>query len=292
MSAKRSGWSLLLVFVLLFVGCASGPKVQTFVDSPPLGPAESFGIIDATDSSYAAEPGVIFVGKIRVGDNSFGGRCDYQAALERGAQAARQLGANLLVVTKHELPGALSSCHRIEADLFSIKDAYQYEDEIVWHEDRKLQLQNFRGDTINRPFQAATASTIRFEYSGSPVIGKFYVTPRAVFSTKLSYLKEDDDLTFVLSHEQLHFDITELFARKFAALVRQEAFPRKSVTDDLQKRIDKLTVEWAAYQDKYDSEVYADSALQTKWDDQVARELAALSDYVDKKVQISFERPR
>jgi hypothetical protein len=87
---------------------------------------------------------------------------------------------------------------------------------LFWQEDLKLSWDNFEGIPPNEtPYEAMTASGIEYSYQANNRNGimKFNFTVRAYFNPKNSWVKPTSRTDQLLSHEQLHFDISELHAR-------------------------------------------------------------------------------
>ena len=90
---------------------------------------------------------------------------------------------------------------------------------ITWSESYKLSWQDFKGPILsNTDAVATTASGITFSYSikrSSDRIMGFQSNIHAHFYPEKSWYKPNDADAHILAHEQFHFNITELFARKF-----------------------------------------------------------------------------
>ncbi|MEJ6981581.1 hypothetical protein WG906_14030 [Pedobacter sp. P351] len=81
--------------------------------------------------------------------------------------------------------------------------------------------------------------------------GKVTYTAVAQFLSHISYYYPQRADDYTLEHEQLHFDITELFARKIRKVIQQKGpmFPR-----DAQKLFTIYLEELEAWQDTFDNE--------------------------------------
>lgn len=76
-----------------------------------------------------------------------------------------------------------------------------------------------------------------------------------------------------LIHEQVHFDITELFARKLRALMKSQ--PR----GDFRKMIQDTQLELSKTQSDYDNEAYTSEERQLFWEQRVAQGLKDTSSF-------------
>lgn len=153
------------------------------------------------------------------------------------------------------------------------------DDQILWESHRKLVWEDFEGraDAAMPNIEALTASTIEVSTSYyDKEVPKFDVY--SYFIKSQSWTKTDSE--FTLEHEQLHFDITEIHARKIRKAF-QELNKRKvrdiSKYQDIHARYGKACT---AYQNAYDKSVYGNDAAQAEWSKKIADELLLLKDYV------------
>lgn len=108
---------------------------------------------------------------------------------------------------------------------------------ILWQENKKLKIQDFRADNkdtvkVNRQQFLGAISAIRIEYSSfqrnKNSVPDFSI--KTYFDPNESWMLLKND--YVLQHEQIHFDLTELYARKM----------RKSVESLQQKKVSNLEI--------------------------------------------------
>ena len=153
-----------------------------------------------------------------------------------------------------------------------------------WNESYKLSWLDFK-DTPNKNVSAVaiTASGITFGFSvstsGDQVVN-FTSEVHAHFYPQKSWYKKEQADSHVLGHEQLHFDITELYARKFRHRIDQIKVSN-SVRSQLKTLHNTINKELSQLQNKYDSETnYSRNvAAQTKWKTYIADALKKLSKY-------------
>ena len=162
-------------------------------------------------------------------------------------------------------------------------------DEVIeWRDDYKLNWSQFRGQPkTNTTVVAVTASGITFEYSVQETdrqIVSFDAKVYAHFYPKKSWYIEEEGDSYILAHEQLHFDITELYARKFRKHISALKVSNnlKSQLRDIHERINN---EWSVVQNRYDleSDNSVNKEFQTKWNIYVKQELANLNAYKSKE---------
>ena len=229
------------------------------------------------------------IGDIKIGDPGLTINCNYKTVLQIAVNEAKKIGANALKITEHKLPNTLgSSCHRIKVLAFRVDDVSPYETEIVWHKDRPLKTVDFKGAIDKRPFLAVTSSGIVYEYAGRPIDGYVKVTTYARFNCLYSYFKDSINTAETLEHEQGHFDITEIFARKLIKTFKEEIRNTKELQAREQTIYAQIAREWQLMQDEYDSDVYANPLEQPFWLHRIKVNLEALSDYEHKEIRIPF----
>lgn len=168
--------------------------------------------------------------------------------------------------------------------LLLILGSQKKEDSIVWSENYRLQWSDFKADPDQfSDAVAITASGLTFNLSATTTSTKlldYSAKVTAHFYPYQSWCKKEVVDSIVLAHEQLHFDITELHARKFRKLVTQKNFSLniKKELSQLQNRINKDLKE---FQNKYDKESDFSRNVETQkyWQALVNQMLKELSDY-------------
>ncbi len=131
---------------------------------------------------------------------------------------------------------------------------------ILWQENKKLKIQDFKADNkdtikVNRQQFLGAISAIRIEYSSfqrnKNSVPDFSI--KTYFDPNESWMLLKND--YVLQHEQIHFDLTELYARKM----------RKSVESLRQKNVTNISIyrkkiqHWNAMKEKASNQFDADN---------------------------------
>jgi hypothetical protein len=161
-------------------------------------------------------------------------------------------------------------------------------DVLVWDESRLLTWDDFRGKPAKRMSAASTHYDIL-----KTVSEKGSLTIEAVFFCNKSWKKVTWINQQVLEHEQKHFDIVELYARKLRQRISETKYSSysnlKIVSDSLYAIIDK---EMDVYQDKYDDETDAsmNGDKQREWNKKIPLEIQALSPYKNSTFTVSFSK--
>jgi hypothetical protein len=152
------------------------------------------------------------------------------------------------------------------------------EEEIIWSPDVRLEWSDFRGKAReNSRIAAVTASGISYRFSSLEGDDGYYEVEYEV-STFFYPLKswyhphKCDDL--VLSHEQLHFDIAELFARRMRTTIDNTRFT-ENVKAEINAIYRQTLIELEDFQDKYDIETnYSmNRPAQLKWNREIEEAL-------------------
>jgi hypothetical protein len=135
---------------------------------------------------------------------------------------------------------------------------------VLWDENRTLHYSDFKMKPPASAFSALSSTSIEagWDRSGNEVTS-FYV--KAAFNQAQSWMRTKTEL--ILAHEQLHFNITEYFARLLYSDLNQkmqsESLTAQQANSAFQQ-FNKLCNDW---QDNYDKETEhgVNSAKQLIW---------------------------
>ncbi|MEQ9169109.1 MAG: DUF922 domain-containing protein [Fulvivirga sp.] len=157
----------------------------------------------------------------------------------------------------------------------------EYDGMIFWQEGRTIDWADFKGaPNPSSPFDAEANSGVRYTYTfttqGSAAQVNFEV--HSFFNAEQSWIKSQKQTDLLLEHEQLHFDISELHARKLKKAFGEYHFS-KSPKKEIEKIFNKINKERAEMQVKYDheSDHSKNKLAQAKWKAFVKAELSTLS---------------
>lgn len=152
---------------------------------------------------------------------------------------------------------------------------------IDWHAHEKLNYSDFKADKKNsRGFAIATASS-NFGYIVDEEKDEFEIDIYAQFYCSESWWNPRMKMDDVLSHEQLHFDICELYGRKFYKAVLELKEKGKFNANTVERLYSNLENEFDEYQDLYDDETdhSTNGEMQRYWDNYIHKELEMLKDF-------------
>jgi hypothetical protein len=148
---------------------------------------------------------------------------------------------------------------------------------IPWDAGRKLTWEDFRGKPMKTAWAAATtASGISYEYTGEEKDGGYELQFQVLahFYPDKSWYQPHLCDEVVLSHEQLHFDISELFARKMRKIMAETRFT-SNARSEVTAIYKKILQELSAFQSQYDHDTnYSrDHKKQLVWNNRIKEAL-------------------
>ena len=181
-------------------------------------------------------------------------------------------------VSKPKAPPAETLTQSIDAQL-ARQEAFP------WSLKRPLVWADFKGDPPRNGTAAAeTAYTLLYGARCTGQTFEFRVV--AAFRPKESWvrqaiLKRPADSTRALKHEQTHFDLAEVHARRMRRHFAELIAPCRVSTDNLSEIAERMVGEEHAAQEKYDAETDHSRvpAEQARWDKEVTAQLSALVKY-------------
>ena len=159
--------------------------------------------------------------------------------------------------------------------------AQEIEEGILWDENKRLGWADFRGKVPPAAVPAATtASGISYTYTANLLHHevKLDFEVNAYFYPNESWYKRSVCNEIILAHEQLHFDIAELFARKMRNRLRRTSFS-DDVKAEVRRIYQDILQELKDFQDQYDWETNFSRNLekQMEWNKKIEEALKAES---------------
>ncbi|MDX1761505.1 MAG: DUF922 domain-containing protein [Christiangramia sp.] len=161
--------------------------------------------------------------------------------------------------------------------------AQETSEKISWQESRPLTWADFKADPDNsNSYSANTNSGISYSWnystaSGEPIL-EFEVLSN--FYPNRSWVKDIEDEDYLLAHEQLHFDISELHARKLRKALNDYEIGR-NIRQDLRRIYDKVEKERVAMQNEFDRETShsENNTAEMQWRKFIASELEKYDEF-------------
>lgn len=171
----------------------------------------------------------------------------------------------------------LLACAGLVLLLLAVAPA-EMDDFLLWATGRKLTPTDFKGrPDLSSGMKAVTHSGIVYTWECDRDEFKFEVLAR--FDREKSWFAAAGDAR-LLKHEQLHFDITEVYARRMRKLFTEWPDPC-SQTRKIDDAADAVYDEWSRTQELYDEETRhsLNREKQAEWEARISRELEELAQY-------------
>lgn len=129
--------------------------------------------------------------------------------------------------------------------------------EIVWTEDRSLNWGNFKAANAAQRSQTAAYSYCGIAYHvkrSSDPNGRIEIVVKSTFDEDKSWKKTNNLGPYLLKHEQVHFDIAEVFARILRRQIK-EKIKKSSDYDRIFKTLYQTVYDdYRRFQEQYDRE--------------------------------------
>ncbi len=151
---------------------------------------------------------------------------------------------------------------------------------IVWSEDFKLTWAHFQGNAPEDEPEKSARLYVGL-YIEESTLGRF---PEFIVFARIYPVKSwsrDTTSNILLMHEKLHFDITELFARKIRKAVIELRDDKVFNVNEYDNVMQMKFAEFASFQDLYDKKTNHGTLIlkQIEWNEKISKELDLLSDY-------------
>lgn len=151
------------------------------------------------------------------------------------------------------------------------------EEMIDWASNRKLSWTDYKANpSPNSDAAASTTTLIGIEYKMSNNSFDYSISCKFSLSRSWGLHKTD----YILSHEQGHFDIAEIYARKLHKAMSEYQFNSRTYQKDLRKIYQDIMKEKEEFQNTYDRETNH-SIKKDKQAEWLVRIAALLEEYKD-----------
>ncbi|WP_241330553.1 DUF922 domain-containing protein [Chryseobacterium arthrosphaerae] len=167
--------------------------------------------------------------------------------------------------------------------LFSVQMAFSQK--IMWQEEQKLVWDNFKSpvNRKNNPDVAAYTncgwefSVVKSSNPKSPVTIKI----QAIFNEDKSWKDVKKINDYILLHEQKHFDIAELFVRKFRKAVAEKISTSGDYNKYFKTIYNAISIDYKNFQISYDRDTRhgMDKEKQAEYNAAISQELDNLKSY-------------
>lgn len=154
-----------------------------------------------------------------------------------------------------------------------------------WSASRPLGLADFKGRPRPGEAHAAlTSATIVAQVACKG--GQFTGHVQAAFDPTASWWREPATMTpKLLRHEQLHFDITEVYARRLRQKLAGARIPCAQLGSVFQSLSQDVYADWEKAEEQYDRDTNhgLKPEPQAQWEGKVQQQLAELAEFADKE---------
>ncbi len=154
------------------------------------------------------------------------------------------------------------------------------EKRIKWRADDKLTWDDFQAYPDYNDFQIAALTSSAISYRYYCMDDQLHVTVDAIFRKEESWVKPEAMTPHYLEHEQLHFDITELYARKLRKELAKHKF-RCYEKWKLEQICNRYLDAWRAKEKEYDwnTSYSLNEPKQREWVFKVKNDLLDYNDF-------------
>ena len=161
------------------------------------------------------------------------------------------------------------------------------EDGIPWAQKRPLTWADFKGKPPSNAGVVAAETAYTIVHGVQCAGSKFDFRVVAAFRPRDSWvrptmLRTPADSARALRHEQTHFDLSEVHARRLRRYFGEHMSPCAVSSGELEARADQIERDEKAAQERYDRETDHGRALaaQSRWDKEVDTQLVSLAKFV------------
>lgn len=145
---------------------------------------------------------------------------------------------------------------------------------LIWTETTPLNWADFTGRIIDSSrFDAESFAEVKYDYVVNQS-GEVHFKVYANFNKNTSWCRPDRRSQALLKHEQLHFDIAALYAKKLKELFDNYHYSA-NYQEEIRQLFNQKKAEYHAMQNKYDSETKhsLNIEMQLQWEKFISQEL-------------------
>ncbi|MEQ8304631.1 MAG: DUF922 domain-containing protein [Cyclobacteriaceae bacterium] len=169
--------------------------------------------------------------------------------------------------------------------------SYADSDPIKWSKTQKLTWVDFQEKAPTQdPHAARSRVEVRYE-SQVDKHGAMTMDIESIFIRELSWVKPQNKNDQLLHHEQYHFNITEVWARKLRKEIIGKRWNKKTLEKDFGTLFKKIMNALDKEQSAYDNQTNHSKAetIQAEWESKIDNELRVYEAFASTSVSFSFE---
>lgn len=152
---------------------------------------------------------------------------------------------------------------------------------LIWNEKMHFSWNLYKGSIPESKKNSMSVASTCYDISYS-FLGDTSVCVWSHFHSDCSWVKPDFRTSDILLHEKKHFDIVEIFARKFREQISKAKFrSHHEMKIQIQKWHKKIENEMDAYQNLYDAQTDGsmNPEAQKKWNEKIENELKKYTEF-------------
>ena len=220
------------------------------------------------------------------------GLCNFNDLENLLREKAKSVEANIVTITNVYYPNAKNACYRLDASLYKINNLQKITKEVIWSPTKSLTWEDFKQishhSSANNNAHSHATHTSAITHSGLLMNSKVFFSEDklvplvyAVFDCEKSWVLDQEKGDVLLNHEQRHFDIAEVFARKLRKEFQAKSFTIDEFDTHVRNLYEMYFDELNRTQDLYDKQTNHGLNIlqQNKWDEWVDQELNKFNDY-------------
>jgi hypothetical protein len=162
---------------------------------------------------------------------------------------------------------------------------------IIWNNIDRLTWEDFTGPPNDTSISTASCATsIYFKYRFTEY-GRIVFYIYSYFLKNDSWVKSNEKSSWILSHENLHFDITEIFARKLRKEVSSFSFSKDRIYQQSDSILEIIIEELSVFQSLYDSETSHSKNYKAQdiWNEKINNLLKSLEDFSEIEIEADYK---
>lgn len=165
-------------------------------------------------------------------------------------------------------------------------------DYIYWNQRRMLDWEDYRVKTSFSANETAVARSA-WDYD-TPWYTKgamLYININTVFVKNASWVKKGNESEYLLRHEQGHYDIAEVNARKYRKAIKEFTFKRATIKNDLDSLHQYYYSLCLKEQEQYDLDTKhsENKEVQEQWTSQIIGELENGMNYWNPEIETTMK---
>lgn len=164
--------------------------------------------------------------------------------------------------------------------------------EILWSVDRPLTWADFKGpvNKTNKHQAAMIATGVFMELESNDDNDSLIVVVKAIAYKRDSWKDKSAVSDYLLNHEQLHFNITELYARMLRKEIGNLSLFGNKLINEINKLYKNNMKKLRIRQNLYDSETNhsLDQEQQSHWNQMISDELECYKTWTDTELRIAL----